>query len=182
MQLKQYVRYEMFFSGKWANVCMGSIGISFFLRVLYYFGIVNLMDIGGGEIFFNLILPLFVFGVYIALFRVVKWNAPGIYAIVGCVICLMLMIWNFSSGDFLRIFLSVLFYIAASVLLLGTAGGYLPSKAIVSIVIGLILFFRVLLYWKGQDGIPAYITEVSSVFMLISLLALTFCFKVREKQ
>jgi len=182
VQLKQYIRYEMNFIGKWANICMGSIGISFFLRVLYYFGFVNLQDIGGGEIFLHLILPLLVFSVFIVLFRVIKWNAPGIYAIVGCVICLMLMIWNFSSGDFLRVFLSVLMYLAASVLLLATAGGYLPNKAPASIVFAGMLLFRVFLYSKGQSGIPAYIIEFSSVFMLLALFALTLCFKPHEKR
>lgn len=182
MQLKQYVRYEMLFSGKRANICMGSIGISFFLRALYYFGIVNLQDIGGGEVFLSLILPLFVFSIFIVLFRVIKWNAPGIYAIVGCVICLLLMIWNFSTGDFLRIFLSVLVYLLASVLLLATAGGYLPIKAPATIVFAAILLFRVLLYSKGQGGISQLVIEFSSVFAILSLLALTLCYKPHEKR
>lgn len=182
MQLKQYCRYGMVFNGNWANLCMGSIGISFFLRMLYYFGIVNLQDVGGGELFIQLILPLLVFTIYIILFRVLKWNAPGIYAIVGSVICLLLMIWNFSSGDILRILLSIIVYLAAAVLLLGTAGGYLPSKTIVSGVFAVILFFRVLLYTKGQSGIPACIMEFSSVLMILSLWALTFCFKAHEKR
>ena len=96
MQLKQYVRFDMNFSGNWPKICMGTIGISFFLRVLYYFGIVNIQDIAGGEVFLFLILPLFVFCVFIALFRVLKRNVPGIYGIIGCVMCLMLMILSHS--------------------------------------------------------------------------------------
>ena len=57
MKLKQFVRYEMNFNGFAANVCAGSIGLSFFLRILYYFGLVNLKDIGAEETFFFLILP-----------------------------------------------------------------------------------------------------------------------------
>ena len=181
MQLKQYVRYEMVFNGKWANICMGSIGVSFFLRVLYYLGVVNLQDISGGVLFLQLILPLLIFSIFIALFRVAKWNAPGVYAIVGCAICLLLMFLNFSTGDVLRIFLSFLVYLAAAVLLLGTAGGYLPWKAPVSICFALVLLFRLLLYSKEQTGFPAHIMEISSLCMIVSLLALTFCFKVREK-
>ena len=182
MQLKQHVRYDMHFNGTWANICMGSIGISFFLRALYYFGIVNLQDIGGGEVFLCLILPLLVFSVFIALFRIIKWNAPGIYAIVGCVICLLLMMWNFSTGDILRIILSVLVYFLGSVLLLATAGGYLRIKAPATIVFAAILLFRVLLYTKDQNGFSELVIEFSSFFAILSLLALTLCFKPHGKR
>ena len=161
---------------------MGSVGISFFLRVLYYFGIVNLQDIGGGEIFLSLILPLLLCSAFIVLFRVLRWNAPGIYAIIGSAVCILLLIWNFSTGDFWRILFSIFLYIVAAVLLLATAGGYLPLKEPATIAFVLILLFRVLLYSTGKSGLGEYICEFSSLFLILSLLALTRCFKPHEKR
>ena len=182
LNLKQYIRYEMRFEGNWPGICVGCMGLSFFLRILYYFGLVHLQDIGGGETFFSLILPLLFSCAFIVLFRVVKWNAPGIFAILGSVFCLLLIIWNFSSGDFLRIILSVFMYIIAAAVLLATAGGYLPGNLVSTAAFAIILVFRFLLYSMGQSGLSAYIAEFSSLCLIASLLALTRCFKPHIRQ
>lgn len=181
MKLKQFVRYEMNFTGFAANVCAGSIGLSFFLRILYYFGLVNLKDIGAGETFFFLILPLLVSCVFIILFRVVKWNAPGFYAILGAAICLILLVLNFSSGDVLLIILSLVLYPVAAVALLGTAGGYFPNKLPVVAAFALILTFRLFLNTFELTEITDYVPELADVAMIISLFALPLCFKSRVR-
>ena len=45
LKLKQYVRYEMCFDGSFPGICVGFMGLSFFLRACYYFGVVNLLDV-----------------------------------------------------------------------------------------------------------------------------------------
>lgn len=170
MKLKQYCRYKMDFSGKWSGVCAGFMGLSFFLRIFYYFGMINLQDHDSGGLFIQLILPLVLCGAFMILFSAVKWNAPGVYAIIGCVFCLMLMIWNFSSGDVLRILLSVLGYVAVGVLLVGTAGGYLPTTLPAAVLIALMLIIRIFAYSIDCSGIGEYVMEFSEVGILVSLL------------
>ncbi len=182
MKLKQYIRYEMDFQCGWAMCCGGFIGLSFFLRALYYFYFVNLQDVGGAEQFFCLILPLLLCFVFVLLFRILKWNAPGIFAILGSCFCLLLMFWNFSSGDFLRALLSVILYIAASVILLGTAGGYLPSRLPAAAVFAGMLLLRFMLYSGKESGIAAWVLELSALSVLVSLLALCLCLKPRVKR
>ena len=182
MKLKQYIRYEMNFEGNFPAICIGFMGVSFFLRILYYFGFVNLQDIRGGELIFSLILPLLLCGAFIVLFRVAKWNAPGIFAILGSVLCLLLIIWSFSTGNLLRTFLSILMYIIAAAVLLATAGGFLPGKLPATVVFAVILIFRFFLYSLDQSGIGAYAIEGSSLCLIISLLALTRCFKPYVRQ
>ena len=179
MKLKQLIRYEMCFEGKWPDFCAAFMGVSFFLRILYYFGFLNLNDISGGEIFVSLILPLLLCCVFIVIFRLIKWNAPGIYAILGSAFCLLMLIWNFSSGDILRILLGTFMYIIAAVALLAAAGGYLPSKLIATVIFGAIAVFRFCNYSLEQPNIGAYIFEFSSISIIVSLVALTLCFKPR---
>lgn len=179
LKLKQYVRYEMCFDGSFSGICVGFMALSFFLRACYYFGIVNLLDVNGGEVFFFMILPLLLCGAFIVFFKIMKLNAPGIYALFGCVFCILLMIWNFTTGDFLRIFLSLIFYTVAGCLLLATAGGHLPDKLPATVILAVILFFRFILYSMGQSSFAGYFLEFSFLSLIASMFALTFCFKPR---
>ncbi len=181
MKLKQYVRYEMNMQSKWAGVCTGCMGLSFFLRVLYFFGLVNLSDVGAGVIFLDLILPLLFCAGYLIVFSVMKLNAPGIYAIAGSIFCLLLMLWNFSGGDVLRSILSVVLYILAAVVLLATAGGYLPGKLPSTLIFSVLLIARLLMYSLNQTGLGEYILEFSAVCILVSMTVLTRCFKPRTR-
>jgi len=176
LKLKQYVRYGMDFTCKWSGLCIILMGLSFFLRIVYYFGLVNLEDIGGGEVFGCLILPLIVCGTFIILFRALKWNAPGIYAILGAFLCILLLIWNFSSGDGLRIILSVPAYIASAIILLATAGGYIPTKLPAALLLAVIFLCRSCFYSFDDSGLVSLVLEISVLSMIASLVVLSLCF------
>ncbi len=182
MKLKQYVRYEMDYRGNWSAASAVFMGLSFFLRVLYYFGFINLKDIGAGEVIFSLILPLLLCGTFLVFFSLLKWNAPGLFAIAGVVFCLLLMGWNFSSGNVLRILLSIFLYVFAAVILFATALGYLPGKLPSTAVFGVIFGCRILLFSFSASGIASLSLEFSALFLLLSLLALTRCFVLHTKQ
>lgn len=180
MKLKQYVRFGIDFSGTWSRICAAFMGLSFFLRIVNYFGLLNLHDCGSWEKFIYLIFPMIVCIAFMILFSAIKWNAPGIYAIIGCVFCLLLMIWNISTGGALRIFLSVLVYVVLSVALLATAGGYVPSAIPATLLIFLVLICRILIYSLNQDGLSAYLLEISELSILVSLLGFTGSLKGRS--
>lgn len=177
VKLKQYTRYQIDFGGKWilpAAICMG---LSFFLRVVYYFGLTNIFSYDTGTIILQIILPLLFCAGYIVLLRAVKLNAPGVFAILGTAFCLLLMIWNFSSGDVLRILLSVVFYLFSGLVLLATAGGYLPGRLLSSAVFLVLLIFRFMLYRPSGSQIGQMVLEISVLCIPASLFCLTRCLK-----
>ena len=149
------------------------MGLSFFLRVVYYFGLTNILTYNVGAIILNIILPLLLCAGYIVLLRAVKLNAPGIFAILGAAFCLMILIWNFSTGDVLRILLSVVFYLLAGLLLLGTAGGYLPGRLPSSAIFMVLLMSRFLFYGPAGSQIGYMILELSVLCIPASLFCLT---------
>ena len=157
--------------------CAICMGLSFFLRVVYYFGFTNIFTYDTATIILQIILPLAVCAGYIVLLRAVKLNAPGVFAIFGAAFCLMIMIWNFSSGDALRIVLSILFYLLSGLVLLATAGGYLPGKLLSSAVFLIVLIFRYFLYAPSFRQIGQFTLELSVLCIPASLFCLTRCFK-----
>ena len=173
MNFKQYTRYQIDFRGKWVMPSALLMGLSFFFRIVYYFGLTNFAACGFGEIVFCMALPILVCGIYIVMLSALKWNAPGVYGILGAILCLLLLIWSFSTGDVLRIVLSVIVYLSAGVVLIATVGGYLPGRLLSSALFFVPLVCRFFFYDLGILGIFDYFLEASVLFMLASLFALT---------
>ena len=58
--------------GKWSHRAAAWMGLAFFLRMVYYFGLKNLNDIPGGEFFFSAVLPLIISVAFILLLKLPK--------------------------------------------------------------------------------------------------------------
>lgn len=182
MNLKQYLRYQIDFSGKWVQPSALLMGLAFFLRLVYYLCLVSLHDCGIGEIIFSMLLPLLLTCGFIVLLRVVKLNAPGVYGIIGAGLCLLLLINSFWYDDPLRMALSILVYLAAGLVLLATAGGYLPGKLLSSVLFVLPLACRLLFYSIGNLAIIQWFLEASTLFIMASLFCLTRTFTEQKKR
>ncbi len=177
MKLKQYIRYQIDFRSKWMPCAAILMGLSFFLRVVYYFCFVNIVDCSAGILILHVILPLLLCAVYLVFIRIIRLNSPGIFAILGTVFCLMFIIWSFSSGNIFRILLSVVFYLLCSVVLLGTAGGYLPEKLPIGLIFIGLSVFRYWLYAPAVSKIGPWLLDLSAVLILLSYFCLTRGFK-----
>ena len=105
MQLKQYIQYQMDFKGKWAQPSAILMGLSFFLRIVSYFGLRFLSDWTFFDVLFQVFLPLFLSGTYVVLIRAVHLNAPGMYGLIGAGLSILTFLWSFSSGNILYILL-----------------------------------------------------------------------------
>lgn len=187
MQLKQYLRYKMDFNSKWVRNSAFFIGLSFFARILYLFVLNDITQLSVGGWIVQLSLPLLLCLAYIVLIRVVKWNAPGVFAILGTLFCLLVIIWNCYSGNALRIILSILFYSVASVALLATAAGFLPGKQIPAVILITLLVFRIVFYSTSLSGLNLWILEISVLSVIASLYFLPLGFvpiipKTRDDQ
>ena len=183
MNFKQYFRYQMNFSGKWAKASAALMGLSFFLRIVYYFGFKNLMDISFGEILVFMILPMLLCGAYLALMCYLRYNATGVFGMIAAGLCVLLLIWSCCTGNILRILFGIIFYAAAGFVIFVTSGGFLPDLLLSKVLFALPLILRVLIFGISDltGGFTAAL-QLSATFLLASLFCLPGCFvPVRHK-
>ncbi len=176
MKLKQYTRFQMNFSGKWVNVCGALMGVSFFLRIVYYFGLTNLADIGMGEILVEMALGILICGLFLLLLSCIHLNAPGLYGILGTAYCLILIVGLFSGG-WVRILLGTVWYLLSAVVLLATVGGYLPGKLLSAGMFAFALLIRFFCFDLGKLGLFTWVLEASNLCAIAGLVCLPMSLK-----
>lgn len=172
VKLKQYTRYQMDFQSKWTSACGILMGFSFFVRLIYFFGLTNIYDMGIVEILFTMILGTALCLGYLVTLSVMRLNAPGIYGILGAIHCVLLIFGSFSSGDPLRIVLAVLWYALAAGVLIMTVGGYLPGRLLAMLMFAIPILVRVFFYDLGHLGILQWVREFGILLALVGLACL----------
>ncbi len=177
MQLKQYLQYQMDFKGKWAQPAAILMGLSFFLRIVCFFGLRFLSDWTFFDVLFQIFLPLLLSGAYVVLIRAIRLNAPGLYGLIGAGLCILTFLWSFFSGSVLYIILCLVYYCAAGVVLLGTSGGYLPGKLLSSVLFAIPVVIRLFSLDVLTLKIDGLFLELSVLLQMASLFCLTRCFK-----
>lgn len=182
MQWKQYCQYQMDFNSRWTQASAALMGVSFFARMVYYFGVRNIVDCGFLEIIISMILPLVLTGAFLVLVSTVKHNVPELYALIGCCLCGLLLIEGFFTGSIVRILLSILFYGACGAVLLITVAGYFPGKLLSSVLLAAVPVGRFLFFGLGKLHILAWVLEISVLLMLFSLYFFTLSIKKVAKR
>ena len=182
MQLKQYDPYVIDFKSPWATRCGAVLGVSLFIRVVYFFGLMNLTECNAGTVIFDMILTMGLCVGFLVLFSALRRNVPGIYAIMGAGYCLLLMISTFSSGDALRIVLAVVGYILTGGVLVMTIAGYLPGKLLSSVLFVLTIAVRLFAFDLGKIGLFTWVSELSWFLILVSMFCLTLALKPMKKE
>ncbi len=177
--MKQYNRCIMNLEGEWTNTSLLCIAGALFSLAVYYFGLIGLSAIGFLEAVFCLFLPLILMAGYIVLIRFMKWNAPGLYAIIGLLFCLFLFFGTFGSGSILRIILAVIWYPLSALILVASAGGYLPGKQPAVFVFPVAIFFRLVIFGLG-GGLISYVYEISASLTLAALACLMMSFEEKK--
>lgn len=173
MEMKRYRRFRMDFGSIWLNTHCILCGFAFFLRIAYYFMFVNPTLCPTSEVIFSMILPLLLCGASMVVLKYFKLNAPGTVAIIDALKCICLLIGTFFGGSVIQIILGVILYLAAAVLLIGTVGGYVPTRQFVVILFFLIFVLRILFFRPGFS-LLGWILELSDLSMLASLIVVTF--------
>ena len=72
LKLSKNTRCSLDAPGKYGSRAAAWMGLSFFLRMVYYFGLQNLNDLSGGEIAFSLVLPLIISAAFILVLKLPK--------------------------------------------------------------------------------------------------------------
>lgn len=186
MNFKQYFQYRIQFDAKWSTAAGIFAGISFFLRAVYYFAIADLSAVSVPGIIFKCIIPLLIACGYLILLKCLRYNAPGLFGILGCLMCMVIIVGNFTSGDILRVLVSIIWYFVVGALFLGTTSGFLPDKVFSVITLLISIIVRAFTGFLGMQGSNTDITgsfaawgnllpEISDTAMLLSLLCFLFC-------
>lgn len=178
--MKRYNRCFMDLENKWTNASVLCMAGALFTLAVYYFALLGLSSTGVLEAVFCLFLPLLLMAGYIALIRFLKWNAPGLFAIMGLMFCIFLFFGTFGSGNFLRIILGVIWYPLSALILVFCAGGYLPKKQPAVFVFPIAVFFRVIVFGIGRISLIGWVYEISAVLTLAALGCLMMSFEVKK--
>lgn len=180
--MKQYHRYRMDFTGKWVKASASFMGLSVFALAVWYFGFCNLQDFGLGALVMGLWIPFILGAVYILLMQVLRWNAPGVYAILGAMFCAIYILGLFSSGDMLRILLGTAGYAFSAVILVAVVGGYLPDKLIAPVVFAIVIGVRVLCFDVHTLSGLEWIEESATICSQAALLCLPMGLKNAKRK
>lgn len=182
MALKQYVRFVIPAPNKYLATSCTLMGLSFFFRMVYFFGVSSLDSFGIGQILLNMILPLLLCGGMIVLLGVLQLNNPGLISILGAGFLLLLAVSSLFSGSTLQAVLGLVGYLSAGGLLLLTVGGYFPIRPIFNTLIIGCAALRILLFDLGRISFSEWLYEFSVIFMLAALALFISGLKARPPQ
>ena len=177
MQFKKYTHYQVDFSSKWTASFGILMGLSFFLRIVYYFGLTSLRDVGIIELLTSALVGIFLGGGTVVFLNVLYRNAPGLYGIVGAVQCLLVFIISCTTGNLGRIILALIWYALTAVILLITVSGYLPGKLLAASMFAVSVVVRLVFFDLGHLGIISWVKELA----VLSSLSAIACFAMGLK-
>lgn len=180
--MKQYHQYQMDFSCKWIGSSAFCMGLSLFLSALFYLGYCNMQDVSVWELIVCLWLPLILGITYLVLLRILRWNAPGVYAMIGAAVCLVLILQSLTAGSAGRIVLGIPIYLLCGVVLLIVMGGFFPAKLPAMLMFGIAIAIRVVFFDLAGLSVSEWVAEGAALACLASLLFLPMGLKEINKR
>ena len=168
--MKKYHRYRMDFESNWLRWSATFVGIAMFLRVIRYIGIEYLED--PRALVWDLWVPVGVGLLYTVLLRGFRFNAPGIYAIIGILMCFSLLSGVFAAENALRTVLGLFGYIFCCAILVICTGGLLPGRLPAAVCFGALFGCRILLFDLGRISGLDWMTTLADWGFLLALVCL----------
>lgn len=148
--MKQLVRYKLNFDSKFLAASGVLMGMAFFMQAVYYFGVADLAQVGVAELILGLIMPMLLEAAWCILLRGIRLNAAGVFAILGAIFSLLLIVQTCFFGGVFQIILAILGYLLAAVAFLAVAGGFIPYRFVAATVYAVVLCIRFLAF--GMAG------------------------------
>lgn len=173
--MKQYHRYQMDFSSRWVKWSGIFMGISVFALAVYYFFMADFLTVSVPVLLFRLWLPMLLGIAYIVLIRLIQWNAPGIYGILGAALCVACMIGDILSGGTARVLLAIFGFLICGGVLLICVGGYLPGRLPASVLLAVTVVLRILIL--DISGISGWVQESAVLCVMLALMCLPMTMK-----
>ena len=127
--------------GIWGERAAVWMGLSFFLRMVYYFGLKNLNDIPGFEIAFSVVLPLIISVAFILVLKLPKLTHP--MAAAGLAVAFAVNYFFTEQMNFGGVLCAIL-VLAMAGMILAAILGYIPERKWLLWTGMAVLAFRVL--------------------------------------
>lgn len=172
--------------GRWGNYAAASMGLSFFLRMVYYFGLMNFNDIPGSEIVFRVVLPLAVSIAFILMLKVKALNQP---ILAGVMAAAFAVNYFFAETMSFGGIVSGVLVLALAALILAAILGYVPERKWLLWAAAAVLAFRVLfvdlfgyILPLSELKIVAYIPMCSNLFGVAAVCFLCSALRLRKAE
>lgn len=148
--MKQLAKYKVNFESKWILLSVALAGFACFFQAVYFFVLNKPQDATSTQLAFFLIIPMVLELAWVIMLHSVKKNAPGIYGILGSLLCVMLLVQSCIAGGTWNIVVAALGYVLACGALVMITGGFFPYKYIGLAYFGILLVVRMCM--AGMPG------------------------------
>jgi hypothetical protein len=168
MNLTKSARCHIRMQSRWAGASAVCMGISVFIRTVYYFGLINLRDLSGFAVVMEVILPMVVAAGYLIMIKGLQLNSPILFGgLIGLYAANYLTLMNTNVTGIIG---GVLLIITAAVFII-TGLGYIPNRIWVIASATILALFRFLVIDLFGYILPlnelrpvAYLPEASNLF------------------
>ena len=173
MNIKKIARCHVRMDSRWVSLSAALMGLSVFLRTVYYFGVVNLRDLDHFRLAMEVIVPLVLAGGYLIVVKGFQFNSP---VLVGCFMGLygvnyLLIHSDGGAGIACGVILMIL-----AVGMIVTGLGFLPNSIPVigtALVLALVRLIAVDFngYFQSMDasGVMDYLPVGANLLIFLSL-------------
>ena len=162
--------------GTWGERAAAWMGLSFFLRMVYYFGLMNLNDIPGFEIVFSVVLPLIISVAFILVLKLPKLTHPMVAA--GLSVAFGVNYFFTEQMNFGGVLCAIL-VLAMAGMILAAILGFIPERKWLLWTGMAVMAFRVLfvdligcLLPLSELKLIAYIPRASNLFGVLAVACL----------
>lgn len=186
LKLSKSMTCRLAVKGKWCERAAAWMGLSFFLRMVYYFGFMNLRDIPGGEIVFCVILPLLISVGFMLVLKLQKLNNPTVAAGLSVAFAV-----NYFFAERMNAagIISGILLLAMAGLVLAAVLGYVPERKWLLWAAMAVIGFRALFVDLSGYILPlrelkiiAYVPRCGNLFGIVALGCLSAGLDLKEKK
>lgn len=177
MNLTKSARCHIRMNSKWAHLSAACMGVSVFIRAVYYFGLINLRDLGGFALATEVILPMVIAAGYLVMIKALRLNSPTLFGgLIGVYALNYLLLMNKDAAGILGGVLLV----ATAVMFIVTGLGFVPMRWPVMTAAGVLAVFRLTVIDLSGYLLPLssfhpveYLPEASNLFgfLAVALMA-----------
>lgn len=179
------VRYRMDLDGEQHSATVSLMGVSFFLRIVYYCGFTRTETVGFGTLLMFLILPALFELAFVVMIRGIRLDVAAIYSMIGAAYCLLLLCQSFWYGDWPRTILAVPAYLLCGSALMLVIMGQLSREIAVAIfwlVIGVRFLVFVMVPYIFKLHLIALLPEAAALCGLLALIYLMQGFREPQER
>ena len=186
LNVSKYMTCRLAAKGRRGESAAAWMGLSFFLRMVYYFGLKNLNDVPVFEIIFSVVLPLAISVAFILMLKLQKLTHPvaagglAVAFAVNYFLAEQMNVWGVLSG---------ILVLGVAGLILAAVLGYVPERKWLLLAGSAAIGFRVVLVdlfgyilplsqWK----LVAYIPRASNLFGVLAIACLGAALRLRKKE